>query len=404
MSQNKKMRTAFIRISAINTATKDNAALDIKAGDAVIYSINDVVGILENWNNDKHFAWFAIEHNADPDNIHYHVVIKFDDMSTSDFEQIKAHFPYGQINSCRHVKSCVQYLVHLNDPDKYQYEWSSVITNAPDKLEIYKIPGKSTTDIRLQKTLEDILSGEIREYELNRIDPHIYIKYASRIKQAFEYRQQTLISNPNREVMVIFLQGPAGIGKSTFCKAWAKKNNKSICLSSSSNDPWQDYKGQAIFVYDDCNFAHTKIEDLLKAWDPHNNTTVSARYKNRLFMGDTIFVCSNTPITEWYRYSIPELRAALLRRISNVLVFDRNANPVIPKIPNPDVPAYYTVNKIKCTGEIVTYTDDKGHERCYLEYDLERIGDPYPYDPSVYFCKESDKKRADAFIHGLDEM
>ncbi len=405
MAVNKKMRSVFMRISQNNKATQDNTELGVKAGDVVYFTFDDVTDDLEEWDKSKHFSWFAIEHNADPDNIHYHVVIKFEDNSTSDFEQIKSHFPYGQIDTCKNVKSCVQYLVHLNDPDKYQYDWKEVKTNAPDKLELYKIPGKATTDIRLQKTLDDIIAGKTREYEIGKIEPYIYIKYESKIKKAFEYRQQKLIANPNREVIVIFLQGPAGIGKSTFCKEWARKNNKSICLSSSSNDPWQDYKGQDVFVYDDCNFARTKIEDLLKAWDPHNNTTVSARYKNRLFLGDTIFVCSNTDITDWYKYSVPELRAALLRRVSKVLVFDRNIDdPILPHIDDPNVPAFYTVNEIKETGVKESYAGTQGHEFYYWEYTLQQIGEPRPYDPKKYFSDITDQQRADEFIKGLDDM
>lgn len=403
MAKSKKMRTAFIRISKMNKINKDNQALGVKTGDVVEYNINKVIGELETWVESKNFSWFAIEHNADPNNIHYHVVIKFEGNSTSDFEQIKSHFPYGQIDTCKNVKTCVQYLVHLNDPDKHQYKWDEVITNVPNKLEAYKTPGRATINIMLQKTLNDIYTGKIREYEINKIDLGLFTKYERRIKLAFEYRQQTLIANPDREVIVIFLQGPAGIGKSTFCKEWAKKHNKSICLSSSSNDPWQDYKGQDVFVYDDLNFARFKIEDLLKAWDPHNNTTISARYRNRLFLGDTIFVCTNTPITEWYKYSIPELREALYRRVSSVLVFDHN-DPIIPTIPDSNAPSYFTVNKIMNTGVKEEYANTKDHIFYYWEYTLQQIGKPYPYDPKKYFSDITDQQRADEFIKGLDDM
>ena len=397
MKQNKMMRNAMIRVSAKNRTTKHNEQLGVHAGEEICFTKEQIQQILEDWTKTKFFYYYMIEHSADPDNIHYHIVIAFTRTSQAKFSQIKDKFPYGQITNCEYgVKACVQYLVHMNDPAKHQYSWEDVITNSPERLALYKVPGKATLDMKTQDILNKIISGQIREYQINLIPADIYLKHSSKIKAAFEYRQQLLISNPNREVMVVFLQGPAGIGKSTFCKEWAK--NKSICLSSSSNDPWQDYKGQTIFVYDDCNFAHTKIEDLLKAWDPHNNTTISARYKNRLFMGDTIFVCSNTPITEWYRYSPMPLRAALLRRISHVLDFDYYP------IPENDASAYYTVNELKDTGEVEEYTTDKGFKRYYAVYELRQIGDRHPYDPSKYFNMDSDKKRTEAFIKGLDEM
>ena len=40
----------------------------------------------------------------------------------------------------------------------------------------------------------------------------------------------------DREITVIFCVGDTGTGKTTFSKQMAKLQNKSICISSSSND------------------------------------------------------------------------------------------------------------------------------------------------------------------------
>lgn len=267
----KTFRNVTIRISALNHATKDNEVLGIKAGDEVRYTLKDILNVLEDWSNTKDIKYYAIEHNEDPDNIHFHVVISFPQDSVCTFETLKRKFPYGDLEGCKYgVKSCVQYLVHMNHPEKFQYDWSDVVTNAPDKLEDYKIPGKTTINAKLKHTVDKIRAGEIKEFEINKIDFDIFLKYKRQIDRAFEYRMKTIILNPDRELKFIVLQGPPRVGKSLFCKIYAKLKNKSISFSSSSNDPWQDYAGQDIFVYDDFDYSDKKIQDVLKAIDPHN--------------------------------------------------------------------------------------------------------------------------------------
>ena len=73
----KTFRNVTIRISALNHATKDNEVLGIKAGDEVRYTLKDILNVLEDWSNTKDIKYYAIEHNEDPDNIHFHVVISF---------------------------------------------------------------------------------------------------------------------------------------------------------------------------------------------------------------------------------------------------------------------------------------------------------------------------------------
>lgn len=388
MSKDKNMRSAFVRVCAENIAKKDNEKLGIHVGDKITYTKEDIINILEEWIKTKYFNYYVIEHSADPENIHYHIVIEFTKNSQGRFSQIKEKFPYGQIDNCRYgVKICVQYLVHMNNPEKTQYSWDDVITNAPDRLVLYKVPGKTTLDMKTQSVISKILSGEIREYQIDQIDPDIYIKHSSRIKAAFEYRQQTIISNPNRDILVVALQGPPRVGKSTFCKEWAKKHGKSICFSSGSRDPWQDYKGQDVFVFDDFNYSAMTILDLLKVLDPHNNTSVSARYKNKLFLGDTIFICTNVPITDWYIGETLVLRDALYRRFARVLNFGDLQS---------DGTVQYSVNKI-------THNDTATTENL-APMQLQEVESVKTFDLKKYISIESDDKRISSFLSDLEDL
>lgn len=322
-----KMRNAFIRISAVNVTNIDDEQRGIKAGDLVTYSKEDILNILDDWTKTRDIKYYMIEHNHDADNVHYHVVIDFPDNSQATFKTIKKKFPYGNIDRCRYgVKSCVQYLVHMNEEDKDKYEFDEVVTNAPDKLEDYKIPSKQNQNAKLQKVLDGIIHGSIKKCDIAKIEADIYIKYGAKIDRAFDYREKKLLSNPNRKISVYVLQGETGLGKTTFCRKWAADNKQSICISSASNDPWQDYGGHDIFVYDDFRPYKMHIEDLMKSIDPYVSSTASGRYRNKLFIGDTIFLTTNTPILEWFKGCDERVRKAFFRRISKVLEFTQVPN------------------------------------------------------------------------------
>ena len=363
---NKKMRTAFIRVSAENHITVDNEKLGVKKGDIVKYTLDDILNTIDEWQTTKKFKYYLIEHNHIEGNKHWHIVLDFPSNSECDFNTLKNKIPYGQIDTCRTgVKNCVRYLVHADQPEKTQYPWDAIITNAPNKLEDYKIPGKTSVNAETQIIINKIISGEIKEFEIDKIPSDIYIKKKKDINRAFEYREKLLLKEPYRDVTIFCIQGSPRSGKSTFTKVWAKQYGKSICFSSSSNDPWQDYANQDVFVLDDFDYRSINIEDFKKILDPHNNTTNKSRYNNLLFTGETIVICTNTPITEWFPFADDSSREAIFERISFVLDFNKvnitnspNSEPSL--LPNYDGLALYTINKIMITNEYEDIKDKDG--------------------------------------------
>lgn len=346
------MRTAIIRVTATNQINIDNDTLHVKVGDIITYQLDDIIKILEDWCKSKFFKFYAIEHNENDENKHFHIVIEFPKNSQATFNILKKKFPYGNIDTCQKgVKRCVQYLVHLNNADKCQYDWEDVITNAPQKLEEYKKNEPSSETQRVKDILNQIVTGQLRRFEVaDIIESDIFMKYDRKIEKAFEYRQLKELKNTTRNINVFVMQGPAGVGKTTFCKAWAKENKKSICFSAGGNDIFGDYRGQDTMILDDINYDNFHIEDFLKMLDPNTSSTVASRYHNKLFSGDTIFICTNTSITKWFSTTDDALQEAFYRRITNVFEFkDLRAEAV-----NDDY-AYeclnnhisvYTINKI----------------------------------------------------------
>lgn len=348
-----KMRTVNMRISLINVLKEDYAPLNLKAGETVTYTDEDIQRILDDWcKTKKGLIYYYIIHDVETSTPHAHIVLEFTNKNSSvNFSTVKNKFPWGNIDSCKYsVKSCVMYLIHKNHPQKHQYDPDKIRTNNRTKLESYLTATPYTLEVKTNWTVDQIIAGKIREFEIHKIDKDVYVKRNSKIKNAFDYRRKLIINNPNRSVQIIVIQGPPRIGKGILCKAYAKKNNKSICFSSASNDAWHDYGGQDIFVYDDFDYHKISITDFTKVIDNHNQTSVGARYRNRVFLGDTIFICTNIPIIQWFLSEDEEIRKPIFDRISYVIDFQdykkKFNSDIVPKnTPNRELILKYEMEK-----------------------------------------------------------
>lgn len=400
----KTTRTAFIRIFLCNHIHEDNEKRGVKKGDTVTYTVEDIKKKLDDWSLTKKISYYMILH--DGENPHVHIVIEFPKNSPCTFGTIKNKFPWGKIETCGNVRACVRYLPHIDQPDKKQYDWSEVITNNPERLEVRYKPDEDMYNIDV--VTDKILNGELKPFMLNKIPHEVYSDNYVAIKRAFEYREQTMLTNPNRNIEVYVLQGSPRVGKTTYCKIFAKKNGKSICFSSSSRDPWQDYNGQDLFIFDDADHSKIDIEDFKKTLDPYTNTTMSRRYRNTLFTGDTIFICTNTPITEWFPYDDDKSREAVFKRITYVLDFKsyEELSDIsdlslldLSKIPKySEGTSYYTVNRLVSTDDFKEVHDKLGLvANRYRVWDLQPIDDKlHEFDLKKYIdVTDSEKKRED---------
>ena len=103
------------------------------------------------------------------------------------------------------------------------------------------------------------------------------------------------------------------------------------CISSSSNDIFQDYKGQRAIILDDLRakeeneYVKSGIEfvELLKMIDNNTQSSVYSRFQNKVFVGKMIVITSSVPIKYWYRqmqYNNREDLKQLYRRINSYVV------------------------------------------------------------------------------------
>lgn len=358
----KSMKTAFIRISKTNNTDKDGL---------VVYSYDDIINTVKNWNKGKRFLYYIKDHNNESDDInpHYHVVIRFN--SPTPFDDIKKIFPYGDIETAKSIKNCVQYLVHMNDLSKTQYNFDEIITN-DNNINKYRYQSAINQLLRLDDFIHKIEIGEIREYNLTKSIPvEIFTNYKNKILNALEYYRRKVMTDKDRNINVMIFSGDTGTYKTTYAKQYAKNTNKSICISSSSNDPMQDYMGEDILVLDDLRDTDFKFHDLLKVLDNHTKSTVSSRYSNKAFIGDTIIITTSQPISEWYFNEKKEDKEQLYRRIPTqfqftkqsikIFVYDENAHKYLfvsdmPNINNfsPKQTTTFVYDTLKSMGVVVS--------------------------------------------------
>ena len=306
----KGMRNANIRISK-NNNTKDGLK---------VYEFEDIISVLESWSSEKEIEYFAIEHKEDLENIHYHIVIRF--KSITRFDTIKNKFNYGDIQNSKSVKNSIQYLVHMNSPEKVRYDWEDIKTNSTE-LNKYMLKSKVSEELDINYYVNEIVEGRIKEFEYtDKIPALIYTKNSTRIDKAFKFYYDKLSVDSNREIEVEFYFGKGGTGKTVFAKTMCEYHNESYCVSSSSNDPLQDYKGQETLILDDLRDDVFKFDDLLKILDNNTKSSMNSRYRNKMFIGNRIIITSNIELYEWYKELKKEDIHQFHRRINIMCKFN----------------------------------------------------------------------------------
>ena len=262
----------------------------------------------------KKYAY--ILHDKDSDTSpHYHIYVNFGN-SGVDSKLVAEWFGLqeSQINRIQgRATDMLQYLTHSNPSQrhKYQYSPSEVIANFDFEAEIEKSK----------------IIGDFKKYTYAQQLQYVNTLPVSEKKTAYntlctlwKLHCQVLSLEPDRNISVMFIYGKPGSGKTTNAKMLAESMGYDVCISSASNDPWQDYYGQKCMILDDVrDSTFSTFEDLLKLIDNNTSSSAAARYGNRVFNGELIILTSSVPLSFWYRNLIlnkSESLKQLYRRIT----------------------------------------------------------------------------------------
>ena len=238
------------------------------------------------------------------------------------------------------TKNLMGYLIHhtkeARKQKKYQYPVSSLHANFDYPAYIEQTEQiTSTKDILDEYANENIsrdnAEGLLRlqggsvlarnEKNLDAIDSYILKERQRRwLKKKSESREP---------ILVIWLSGAAGTGKTSFARHYAESRGLSYFVTTSQNDPFQGYKGQTVLIIDEIRPNTITYADLLQICDPYMyEKNLTARYRNPAFQSDIIFLTSVYSPVEFYNAKHLSKRIdtfdQLNRRISMNLRFYHN--------------------------------------------------------------------------------
>jgi len=289
--------------------------------------------------------WAYIIHDKDDTRPHYHIYVHFGGASVQ-VDLVAKWFGIAP-NFISKVKGrrtdMLEYLTHSNSTqqNKYQYPKSEVVSNFDFE-----------TEIKNSKIIGDFKNYSYAQQlqYVNTLPIIEKTKAFSQLKKLWELECQCLCLNTDRQINVMFVTGKGGTGKTYYAKKLLQNLGYDFCISSSSNDPFQDYKGQKAIILDDMrprdkskNMSEGfSFDDLLKILDNDTASSVKSRFNNKVFNGEMIVITSSIPICYWYgdlKYNALEDLNQLYRRISCYVTVTEDEVTVFDGLDNKGKPA-----------------------------------------------------------------
>lgn len=282
--------------------------------------------------------WAYILHDKDQDaSPHYHIYLNFG-KSCVNSKLVAEWFGLqeSQVNKVMgRATDMLQYLTHSNDSqkNKHQYSPSEVVANFDFESEIER--SKILGDFKKYSYAQQL------EY-VNSLPVSEKTVAFTKLQNLWKLHCQWMMLNPERNIEIVFVQGKGGTGKTYYAKKFLTSLGYDFCVSSSSNDPFQDYLGQKAMILDDLRDTTFEFADLLKILDNHTASSVKSRFANKTFNGEMIVITSTVPLSYWYReyqYSSFDTLNQLYRRVSCYVVVTKELVEVYDKIDEKGRPA-----------------------------------------------------------------
>lgn len=138
------------------------------------------------------------------------------------------------------------------------------------------------------------------------------------------------INRRSNKPMVIVVQGPPGVGKTTWAIRMASESGEAFHLQTSSNNGnewWTGYSGQPIIILDDSGAGPLKLVSWLQLCDAVP-MILETKGGGEQCHASTIIVTTNTPLEEWYPNQPLDRRQAAWRRIDHYIVMGRTIGGV----------------------------------------------------------------------------
>lgn len=235
---------------------------------------------------------------------HFHAILTFSNAKTIETIAKTVGVENQYVSKIRTTtKSARLYLVHRNNPEKYQYDASEVYADFDYINYVDDCPVKQ----KRETIAERIQTGEIKEYNLwQYITIDEYSKNKRYYQNCFEYRQNK-IKGLDRNMECIFITGGSETGKTTYAKMLATQKGYHAYISSGGKNPLDNYKGEECIILDDTRSSSWSLTDFLKLTDNHTDSLVGCRYYNKSIAEcKLIIVTSVKTLDEFYENATKE--------------------------------------------------------------------------------------------------
>lgn len=258
--------------------------------------------------------WCLCDEIGEQGTPHTHVYLKT--RNPLKFMTLKNKFPSAHLEKAQGTPQ------ENRDYIKKEGKWANTEkkeTNLPETFEEWgEVPkghkGKRTDLSILFDMIEDGLSNA----EILRQNPN-YMKYFNIIERT----RQALIEEAFqewRDIECIYVYGETNTNKTrTYMEKYGYKN---VCriTNYSGNAVWDSYKGQDVVIFEEYR-SQLMISELLTWLEGYPNSSMRARYTDKVACYTKVILISNIPLEEQYpnvQKESPETWRAFLRRIQRV--------------------------------------------------------------------------------------
>lgn len=251
--------------------------------------------------------WAYIIHDKDDTRPHYHICLHFGGASV-DVVQVAKWFNLGYKDEQGNEHDGTQFI------NKIKGRWTDVLLylthgNESQKNKHQYSPSEVTANFDFETEIEAAkILGDFEHYSyaqqlqyVNSLPTAEKVKAFSQLRKLWELQCQVLTLKTDRHIQVVFITGRGGSGKTYYAKKLLASLGYDFCVSSASNDPFQDYLGQKAMLLDDMRDYAFSFEDLLKLLDNNTSSSVKSRFMNKVFNGEMIVITSSVPLVYWFK-------------------------------------------------------------------------------------------------------